>query len=369
MEFINSTRMLAGYTMGVEPNGRESLVVVVKGTFRIPVAGEPVRLADEQMPLVFSDVFFGEPGRSAPRYESEFAPRKRRCDLLMDGTAYAPAGRPTTRTQASIGIDTWSKTLTVIGDRSWQVGSRGITASSPVPFTTMPINYDRAFGGTDDKPEDPSKHAAFAQNPSGRGFHKNVRKEWIEGAPLPNTEEDGRPVTTVDGAYRPMAFGPIGRHWEPRSRYAGTYDDRWLEEHFPFLPPDFDEQYYQSAPLDQQIPIPVGGEEIILVNLTPSGRIQFTLPAFDAPIHFFRRDGEREDGTLSLDTIHIEPDHQRLSLVWRATRPLKKNLFEVAQTMVGKRSQAWWAQRDTIAFPIPLTLVTSDWDTIYPAAE
>ncbi len=34
MELINATRMQAGYTMGMEPSGRELLVVVIKGTFR-----------------------------------------------------------------------------------------------------------------------------------------------------------------------------------------------------------------------------------------------------------------------------------------------------------------------------------------------
>jgi hypothetical protein len=36
MELVNSTRMVAGYTMGLEPSGRELLVVAVKGTFQIP---------------------------------------------------------------------------------------------------------------------------------------------------------------------------------------------------------------------------------------------------------------------------------------------------------------------------------------------
>ncbi|MCK7582587.1 MAG: hypothetical protein MZV65_48105 [Chromatiales bacterium] len=36
MELINATRMVAGYTMGMEPSGRELLVVVIKGTFRLP---------------------------------------------------------------------------------------------------------------------------------------------------------------------------------------------------------------------------------------------------------------------------------------------------------------------------------------------
>ena len=65
---------------------------------------------------------------------------------------------------------------------------------------------------------------------------------------MPNTEEAGRPVTSPDSqALLPMSFGPIGRGWDPRYKYGGTYDDKWRDEHFPFLPPDFDEQYYQAA--------------------------------------------------------------------------------------------------------------------------
>jgi len=36
LELINATRMVAGYTMGIEPSGRELLVVVIKGTFHLP---------------------------------------------------------------------------------------------------------------------------------------------------------------------------------------------------------------------------------------------------------------------------------------------------------------------------------------------
>ena len=46
MELINATRMVAGYTMGMEPSGRELLVVVIKGTFALPAApASTLRLA------------------------------------------------------------------------------------------------------------------------------------------------------------------------------------------------------------------------------------------------------------------------------------------------------------------------------------
>jgi hypothetical protein len=357
MELINSTRMDAAYTMGMEPSGRELLVVVVKGTFQLFSTGEIARLHDVQVPLTMADVFFGEPGRSAPQYEADFSPRKPRCDVLLNASAYAPNGRPTTRVNVAVRIGNWAKTFAVVGDRRWEAGATGIGMTPAVPFTRMPITFDRAFGGTDDRSEDPAQHAAFLLNPSGRGFHKILRNEWIDGSPLPNTEEDGRPVTWVSGDYRPMSFGAVGRHWEPRYRFAGTYDERWLENHFPFLPPDFDEQYYQAAPLDQQIPHPRGGERIELANLTADGRAAFVLPAFDAPIYYFLKNGDREDSILTLDTMVIEPDLQRFTLTWRATRAIRRSMFELTQVVVGKRSQAWWAERESLGLPIQLLVV------------
>lgn len=357
MELINSTRMVAGYTLATEPSGRELLVVVVKGTFRIPTqSGETLRLDEEQQPLVMSDVYFGEPGLSAPRYEAEFAPRKPRCDVLMNATAYAPDGRPTTRVTVGARIGSWSKSFDVVGDRVWEAGLGGIGASGTTPFVQMPITYDRAFGGTDNRSEDPADHAAYLLNPVGRGFHKRLKSEWVDGSPLPNTEESGHPVSWVDGNYRPMSFGAIGRHWLPRYKYAGTYDQHWIDNVFPFLPNDFDEQYHQSAPLDQQLSKPVGEQPVTLLNLTPDGRRDFLLPQFEAPIHIFPKQGPREDFNAPLDTIFIEPDLERVTMSWRLARPLRKNIFEIAQVLVGRKGRDWWQQRDRLSFPIPIVV-------------
>ena len=65
MDLVNATRMPAGYTMGLDPDGRERIVVVAKGTFTIPAKGGPLELAEEQLPLVLGDEFYGEPGSAA----------------------------------------------------------------------------------------------------------------------------------------------------------------------------------------------------------------------------------------------------------------------------------------------------------------
>ncbi|MDA7418772.1 DUF2169 domain-containing protein [Xenophilus arseniciresistens] len=361
MELINATRMVAGYTMGLEPSGRELLVVAIKGTFRLPQPGEPAghfALADEQLPLVMADTFTGEPGLSAPVYEADFAPRKQACDILLLGSAHAPQGRPAARVEVGLRVGAWQKTMAVMGPRHWEWSLDRVNASPPGLFVRQPLGYDVAFGGVDAHHADPAEHGAFMANPVGRGFH--LHPDRVEGAPLPATEEMARPVQDPRGDYRPMAFGPVGRGWSTRSCFAGTYDDAWLEEHFPFLPPDFDERYYQAAPADQQVPIDHfggGPVEVLLANLTPEGLTRFTIPHLVAPVHVFPRRGEREDYTAGLDTVVIEPDAQRFTLTWRVARPLKKSMHEIAQVLVGKKGNEWWQQREQMAFPIPVVMV------------
>jgi hypothetical protein len=347
MQLLNATKMQAGYTMGLEPSGRELLVVVVKGTFHVPASGVEPGLHEDQVPLVMADTFTGKPGFSAPVHEVDFAPRKRRCDVLLIGSAYAPGRRPTDRVPVGVKVGNWSKKFAVVGDRHWDTGLSGVSASAPQSFTVKPISYDVAFGGTDLRHENPSKHAAFMANPVGRGFHKYLKKDWVDGSPLPNTEEMNRVIAEPDGDYTPMAFGPIGRSWATRSRYAGTYDQKWIDEHFPFLPPDFDEQYYQATPLDQQIDFPKGGEEVLLGNLVPEGKVGFKLPVIDVPVHFFPKRGDRIDSTGTIDTLVLEPDTRRFTMTWRTHLPLRKNMFEISQVLVGTMSRAWWRARES----------------------
>jgi hypothetical protein len=168
MELINGTRMVAGFNMGLEPSGRELLVVVIKGTFILPKPGETLRLHDEQLPLVMADTFTGQPGFSAPLQEVDFAPRKHQCDVLLTGSAHAPGGRPVTRTQVALSVGRMCKTIDVVGPRVWQAGLTGIRASDPQAFVRQPVSYDQAFGGVDQASDDPREHDAFMRNPVGK---------------------------------------------------------------------------------------------------------------------------------------------------------------------------------------------------------
>jgi hypothetical protein len=360
MNLINATRMVAGYSMGLEPSGRELLVIAIKGTFSFPLPGEdPERfsLHNEQVPLVMADTFTGNPGFSAPVYDVDFAPYKPRCDILLLGKAYAPQGKSTTRFEAGLRIGSWSKTLAVVGPRHWVCKQASVSASAPTPFTEQDISYDIAFGGTDLQHEDQSKHDAFMPNPVGLGFHKNLEPKLVHDKPLPRTEQINSAVSNPTERYVPMAFGPVGRGWTTRSKHAGTYDDTWLEKHFPFLPPDFDPQYYQAAPPDQQVALGTFDQSptpVALLNLTPEGITHFTIPNLVAPVTVFPKHGDQEEYCATLDTVVIEPEHKRYTLTWRMARPLKKNMFEITEVLVGKKGREWWQERDVASFPIPV---------------
>ena len=346
MKLINATGMAAGYTLGMEPSGAERLVVAVKGTFTLPARGEEPTLAEDQVPLTDADKFTGEPGLSAVTAECDWAPRKPRCDILLNGSAYAPGGKPAQRVQVGIKVGNWQKVFMVVGDRVWR-GGPVPRAGTPEPFEVMPISYDRAFGGVDNFHPDPAQHRTYLPNPVGRGYHRLLEPYLVDNTPLPNTEEGNAPVTTPNGDYRPMSFGAIGRNFLARYPLAGTYDQNWQDNVFPFLPADFNPAYFQAAPEDQRVDSIVGGEPVILLNLTPDGRRDFKLPVVDMPIVFVQRAGGREEKTATIDTVTVEPDVGRFTLLWRASLPLKRNIFETKQVVAGRMSRAYWRAVDT----------------------
>jgi hypothetical protein len=346
MELLNATGMPAGYTLGMQPDGRELLVVAIKGTFTMPQNGAKPLLAAEQVPLFEADIFTGEPGFSAPLYESDYAPHKPRCDVLLNGSAYAPGGRPVRRVRVSLQVGSLSKSFDVVGSRVWKKRLFFIRASKPEPFTIMPISYNNAFGGVDNTHKEEKKHRAYFTNPVGIGFHSNRQAKFVQNQPLPNTEEPGKRIKKPHGKYSPMAFAAIGRSWSPRPKYAGTYDDNWLENVFPFLPADFDNAYYQSAPTDQQIVYLQGGEEIVLTNLTPQGHTRFQIPQIIMPVVFFLKKGETHKTHGVADTLVLEPDAGRFTITWRTSLTLKKNIFEVLQVLTGEMSRGWWRARE-----------------------
>lgn len=325
-----------GCTLCVDKLGHENVLVVAKATFDIGADGQ-CRLSPRQQPVAMADEHHGDPATTSIRYASDFALDKPLADVIVNGSAYAPAGRPATRVQVGIRVGALQKVFTVVGNRVWRAGPV-VRASSPEPFETMPISYDNAFGGVDNFHPDPAHHRTFAANPVGKGYHRLLDPHLVDGTPLPNTEETDAPISTPNGSYRPMSLGCLGRNFFPRYKLAGTYDQNWIDDVFPFLPADFDDRYHQAAPEDQRCPYLRGGEPVTLANLSREGVLKFAVPSLPVSMYLVFRSGHQRLEP-KLDTLIIEPSLGRCMLVWRASTRLATKLTDIYEVWVGTPSR------------------------------
>lgn len=334
MYLENASPFEAEITMPLDRDGREMVVLAVKGTYDFPTepGGVDARLADRQIKVLSADVSGRDAAADAPVAENDLAPFKPRCDVLVHGPAIAPGGRPTTKLDVGVRIGEWRKAFSVHGERIWLKSALGHRVSDPRPFTRQILSYDVAWGGVDRRPGDPTRAATCEENPVGVGYYPHREKR--EGAPLPVTAERGEIIADPYGPHRPMAFGPLGRNWLPRRSYAGTYDDRWLERRVPLLPEDFDDRYFQASPPDQQIPYPQGGEPVELINLTSSGRSSFLLPRDRVVANFARRRGPISQRVANLDTVLILAEAGKLCLTWRVRFVADRDMHELARVTV-----------------------------------
>ena len=335
MEVLDQTGFPHQMGMGMDVAGRSYMTLTVKGSFAFPEReGDLPRPLDMQRPLVMADEFTGAPGFSAPLWESDFAFRKPMCDVVVNGAAHAPQGRPVERLRVGLAVGNWSKQFDVVGQREWRTLGPAITATRPYPFTRMPFSYDTAFGGPDrSRPPGPDV-PVYSPNPVGLGFATATGGNPA-GLALPNTEAPGQEITSPYGSYKPMSLGPYGRGWPLRLPFGGTYDAKWIEETAPFLPADFDDRYYQSAPPDQQIPFPAPHSPVVLVHLTQRGREAFHLPDTRLPIRVWRGAEQVIDRQCLPDSLLLDTEARILMLVWRVWAPIRRTMGELTRAWVG----------------------------------
>jgi hypothetical protein len=342
-ELLNFTAYSATTFGLLDKHAHQFDLVVISATFEA-LPGQRVRLAEEQVPVRDNDEFYGEPGLSSVRHEGEVALEKPFVDILINGRAYAPGGRKAERVMVSVRVGDLRKELLVSGDRDWRPGLLGMTPSSPQPFETMPIVYERAFGGIDARASDPAKHYSDQRNPLGVGFQGAPSSNSEITTAVPNIEYPSQLLGSASRRPEPAGFGVIGRNWQPRIGFAGTYDERWKAEQWPLLPLDFDSRHNQAAPLDQQLTTIQGGEPVEVVNMIPEGTWRFTLPSLDVPVRLQYAD-RAESASFRLDTLILEPDVYRVTFIGRSKIPVIRNRAPLEEIIVGHVTPAWWRAR------------------------
>jgi uncharacterized protein YjbI with pentapeptide repeats len=278
---------------------QDSLTVIVKGTFDIANGG-PARLRKESEPVA-GDVYADDDDTKSLVYASDFAVVKAKVDVTCVGSAYAESGRGVA-SHVEFAFGKLRRRAAVFGDRRWNTRLGVRTApTEPEPFASIPLTYERAFGG-------PSHDA----NPVGLGR---------DGGLLPNVEDPDRLIRSPSDAPAPACFGPIPITWPERAKKLGTYGGSYREKRWPYFAEDFDRAYFQAAPASQRLERAAGDESFTIVGMDPEHtRIDGRLPGV-RPRCFVERTeaagGGFEELKLELDTVAFDMNEGKVNLVWR----------------------------------------------------
>lgn len=330
----NRTPFAAATHVQVDAGGQEVLVAMLSASFESPEKDGALLPADEQLPVTFGDVPFGDPALSSTRYEADIAPVKPVAEMIVNGTAYAPNGKPVREMQVGLRFGSLRKVLNIIGDRVYDAG--GYSAS--VPFRTMPLVYERAYGGTT------ADGHADRRNPVGVGFRHAASADPTVRTQAPNVTYPDEPYRSPSDRPRPAGFGALGRGWQPRLGFAGTYDQNWVDSQWPLPPKDFDPRHHLCAPQDQQLPRLASGENVSLIGMTPSGRWDFRLPRIAAPVRLLY-DDRMDETEFQPDTVVIEPDIGRVTLKARLSFVTRRNAPILREIVFGHLSPVWLSAR------------------------
>jgi hypothetical protein len=307
----NETPLAAERSWTRGKGGEHTWIVSARATYNVRDDGSLV-LAEEQPPPVLIPEYRGEPGVSSLAYDSDLLLVKPATDILVNASAYAPNARPATKVDVCVRVADVAKTLVVYGERTYSAGLGLLSVSSPRPFVSRPLIYEVAFGGTDLADPDPRRHRMDLRNPVGRGIASSA--EQLDGKPVHSVEYPSGDPSKVG----PAGFGPIDLSWTPRVQLAGTYGAAWEATRRPLLPADYDERYALAAPRDQwsRHGWLRGGETVELTNLSPRGVWKLDLPRVE--LRFSTRvAGRIEEHVGRLASVILEPDENRLILVWQ----------------------------------------------------
>lgn len=270
-------------------------------------------LRENQLPLFLSDQprlnsgpVPAENMDNAIYADGDLVPPKSRIDLIVTAQAAQPDdGQPG---PVVLRLGDWKKTLQVHPPSRWNWRGRAVVdrdaASGMVSF-----DGSHSFGGQD-----------HDENPIGVGFGESTKQPLA-----PVSYRGDAPVRSGD-APRAAILGAISPDWPVRRRLAGTYDVEWQRSRSPLLPRDFDPDFFQCAPVDQQLTRPLADEPRLI-----AGGFDGTGP-WDQPSSFpltqldllcgTRIKGHWHSADAQVQTIHLDLIRKRLHLTYLAVWPI-----------------------------------------------
>ncbi len=312
MQLHKDTPFEAGFAHVPRGPGEDLMTVVVKATFALG-DDAPCTPSDAQRPLS-GDVYADDDPTRELLYASDLAAYKPVAEVFALGHCHV-TGPAVERTVAALRVGPVSAAVSVTGDRHWT--SYG-SLSSPVPFTSMPLLWSRAFGG----PSHPT-------NPAGVGLDA---REGVTA--LPNLEAHGALIATPDDRPPPASLGPRSPQWAGRREHLGTYDLAWRLTRWPAFAADLSWEHFLAAPRAQRASSFFQGDERVeLRNLVPGrATVSTSLPALRPRVLVEGDEGLREVA-MQLDTVIVHGDEGELVCLWRGLVRVRNGRFAGVDTL------------------------------------
>lgn len=350
-----------------KPGDSYELALVIKRTYRITRDGH-CTLADEQLPIEEGSPNYDPDVTgthvSPPCWDSDVFAFKNATDVVVQGHAYAYGSRASVDAQLEVG--NVARTVRVTGDRTCEWAGGQIRFGPPAPFEKMPLRYDRAYGGCDvtalERHGDPILAAFgssqpewhlerctrfhYPRNPAGVGYLIEADRTSVSALRLPNLEFPFDPVTPERLALgnpqawlsAPLAagFDWFDPAWFPRLAYIGERPaheinpERVAEIEFGWAPPDlvtrergsprgWDLRFFQGASPGLSIARFEIDAELTLRHLFPdASERRVRLPGQAPKVTIAISPSETVSTDTRLNAVVIQPDSQRLVLVWSA---------------------------------------------------
>lgn len=346
------------------------LGVVAKRSYHAPASGLCELLAEQQelhlgpvddpehpeLILADCDVFLAKPA----------------VDLVIRGHAWNHPGTPSFVAEVDVGRR-FRAQLQVFGDRRAKLDHSGhIAFSSPTRLDMVPLSYRYAYGGCDTRgeathgfpfhpvveaiPEHERELAKAALSPwhyprnrAGRGYLVEYHPESLEALELPNLERPQDLLTPNRLLVRdmwnwplqplPASFDWLDHGTFPRLGWFGEcpewedvdladYLDVFPEVRFGFAGPQlfdldnnpaksFDRRALNGASLGMRLANLRGDETLSLINLHPElPRWNLRLPGERPALWVDDRKGGLRELEARISSLVIEPDEERVTLVW-----------------------------------------------------
>jgi hypothetical protein len=357
------------------PEGRRRIGLVLKRTYIFQNGGGcDVAEEDRQEPLSSEEVPYEElePPRVSPvRLDNDMFAFRPKTDLVVQGSAYTYFSG-VSMTHVSVRIGNFQRAIRVYGDRPLIRGLDGSLQFGPAePFDSMPVRYDRAYGGVDvtallrrpapkmlrelaqvvpELPVDTDTPFHYARNPCGRGFLIHDDEESLAAVQVPNLEFPFDWITperlatgSVHGwvnAPLPAAMDWQSAGWFPRIAYLGAAlfppdytgpvretELGWAAPDLAYIPPVTEHpeellrlEFMQGASAGMSVDSVRPGDLVELRNLHPVYPFcTFRLPDERPRVYMELGAGQWTDLEPHLNAVVIRPDVDEVVMTWCAS--------------------------------------------------